>query len=229
MGVLLELVGELGCSIELADLDQRLDCIRVHGVDRPFAKPRLAEHRGKRLQCFSCRLEIAEHELEVTERPELVREPDRPLDRAGVVDARAQDAAGLLDPAKLHRHEPARVPLRAALAPELPVEVNELGRVGLCLPEVSGSDLELDQMKNAAGGRTNPSQVDGQLQQLAESRSRARQLPGVEEPKRELELWRLVGLADARKHRLSLDRMLEELLVEAPSGEERRRSELAGR
>src|SRR5262245_34601631 len=106
-------------------------------MHRPFTEPRLAKHPRQWAERLPGAGEITRRKLEMAERPEMVCEPDRRLDRPGVLDAGFQCASGFLDTSEMHHDEAARVPLVAELAAQLAVEVNELGRIGLGSCEVA--------------------------------------------------------------------------------------------
>ena len=95
--------------------------------------------------------------------------------------------------------------------------------------EVPGANLDFGQLKDTPRRRANAFELDRELQQLEQNRASTRQLPGVEQRLRELELRALVGLGDPAGSRLDLDPVREQLLVEAVPGVEAGDCELAGR
>ena len=103
--VLLELGHQLERVVGLAERDEHLDRVRVNRVRRPLTEAGLAEHRRHLHERVPRRGKVADRELEVTERPEMVGQPDRRLDLSRVLDAVGQHSSGVLrhDPGALRR------------------------------------------------------------------------------------------------------------------------------
>ena len=153
---------------------------------RPISRSIGGSGTSAALRCFV----IAGHELQMAECREMVRQPDRRADLSRVLDARVQDAAGVVDAPEVRRDETARVPLLTQLPAELPVEVDELGGVCLRLREMTGPHFQLDEMKNAPGGRLHPSELDGLPEELEQDRASVGELACIEEREAVAGAWR---------------------------------------
>lgn len=178
--VFLELRRQFVRVIELAECDVRLDCVGMNRVGGPLAEACVADQLRQRGEVLARFGEFPGCEVEVAERPQVVRQPDRRADRAGVVGARLQDAKRVVHAAEMHCDDPGRIPLVAELSSELAVEDGEFGRVGVRLREPSGASLELGQLKEAACSRAHAIELARQLEQLEQDRPGAGELPRVQ-------------------------------------------------
>ena len=224
--VLLQLGRQLDGLVDLAELDERLDRVRVERVHRPLAEASVTQEGWDVPERVPRRLVVAHRELEVAQRLEVVREPDRRSDLPGVPDAVVQDAPCVVYLPETRRHEAARVPLLAQLPAELAVEVGELARVLFRCGEVAAPDLELDEVQIAPGHGPDPVELERPLEELAQQGARPGCVAGVEEGEGVPEPHALVRLAHATA-RLGGDPRHEERLVEPLAREEPRDAELA--
>ena len=171
----------VGRLVELAEADERLDRIRVNGMRPPTRRARSREASRQRHEGSRCLARLpARARGGRAPRDGGRARSSTPIAREYSMPAR-QDAARVVDAPEMHRDEAARVPLVLEVAAELPVEVDELGRVRLGLREIPGAHLELRQMEEQpAVERTRSSSIE-RSSSSSSSGARAGELPGVEQ------------------------------------------------